>query len=568
MHEESRQCQNCKSAFTIDAADFSFYEKIKVPPPTWCPTCRLQRRLAFFNVFNLYKRPCDLCKENPVSLFAPDAPYTVYCPKCWWSDKWNPLDYGREYDFSRPFFEQFNELFHTVPLLGLNNDLTTNVNSTYNNLSGNLKDCHLLFHADFVENSAYGFHLNHAKDILDSSLVIESELCYDVMHSYKNSRCAGLRSQVTNSIDSYFLKDSFNCQNCFASANLRNKKYYIFNKPYSKEGYFEEIKKWDLGSYRVYQEVKNLAEEHWAKFPPKPAQDDLSVNYSGSHVFQSKNCKQCFEVVGAEDSKYLLLLYNPPIRDCYDVSSWGVNISRLYECTNCGENSSDMKFCHGSGINLFNAEYCELSLGGSHHFGCVSMRKGEHVVLNKRYSKEAYETLRAKIIEHMNNTPYTDKKGRVYRYGEFFPVEMSPFGYNETIASNFSPLSLDGAEENGYGWRVTEKKRHIITVNHDALPDHIKGVSDEILKETIGCKRCGRGFRIIPAELDFLRKMNFPLPRECPFCRIQDKFNQWVKNVRLIPRTCDTCGKSFETKYTVEEAPHILCKECYQQEVA
>jgi hypothetical protein len=30
------ECQNCRKQFTIESDDFAFYEKIKVPPPTWC----------------------------------------------------------------------------------------------------------------------------------------------------------------------------------------------------------------------------------------------------------------------------------------------------------------------------------------------------------------------------------------------------------------------------------------------------------------------------------------------------------------------------------------------------
>jgi len=42
---ETKNCQNCKKDFTIEQDDFSFYEKIKVPPPTFCPECRYKRRI-------------------------------------------------------------------------------------------------------------------------------------------------------------------------------------------------------------------------------------------------------------------------------------------------------------------------------------------------------------------------------------------------------------------------------------------------------------------------------------------------------------------------------------------
>ncbi|OHB22827.1 MAG: hypothetical protein A2939_05625 [Parcubacteria group bacterium RIFCSPLOWO2_01_FULL_48_18] len=567
---EHKICQNCKGEFVIDAQDFLFYEKIEVPAPTFCPQCRLERRLAFLNVFSLYKRPCDLCKKEVISIYAPDAPYTVYCPPCWWSDDWDPLSYGKEYDFFRPFFEQLNELWHQVPLLGLSIDMPALATSPYNNHAGHLKDCYLLFHTDYVEDSAYGYYVFHSKSVFDSSLIDSCEWMYDSMNCWKVNRGIGLVHQVTESVDCYFLRDCRNCQNCFASANLRNKRYYIFNQPYTKEQYFEEIKKWDLGSYAVYQKARRLANEHFKKYVPKARMDDMSVGCTGNYVFESKNCYDCREVIGAEDCKYMLMASQAPIKDSYDVSSWGNNMQFSYECCNTGEDVSDMKFCQEAGLGSHHIEYGKLSSGAAHHFGCVSVRKRDYCILNKQYSKDEFEKLREKIIRHMNEVPYVSKiKGQnsdvgvEYRYGEFLPPELSPFAYNETMANEFFPLSEEEAGVKGYRWRSPEIRQYAVTMTAEKLPDHIKDAPDSILNEIIQCANCSKGFRIIPMELDFLRRMNVPLPRECPFCRVRSKFRQWVKNMTLVKRTCSQCNVGFETSYTKEEYEHILCSKCY-----
>src|SRR3989344_2610300 len=116
MNSETRQCQNCKNQFTIEPEDFNFYEKIKVPAPTFCPECRLKRRLAWRNERAIYKRKCDSTGKEIFSMFHPDAPVKVYEHDYWWSDSWDAIDYGREYDFSKPFFEQFKNLLSQVPL--------------------------------------------------------------------------------------------------------------------------------------------------------------------------------------------------------------------------------------------------------------------------------------------------------------------------------------------------------------------------------------------------------------------------------------------------------------------
>lgn len=563
---ETKVCQNCKNQFTIEPEDFLFYEKIQVPPPTWCPKCRMQRRLAWFNLFNLYRRKCDLCKEEKISMYPPEAPYRVYCPPCWWSDNWDPLSYGRDYDFSRPFLKQFDELLREVPLLSLSIDLQTMREAPFNNLVGHLRNCYLFFWADMCEDSGYGFFVVHCKSVFDSSLIRLSENCYDSMHAFKDYNCVGVDHTI-ESLDCFFLKDSANCQNCFVSANLRNKQYYIFNKGYAKDEYFRELKRWDLGSYKTYQEIKKLAQEHWKQFPPKPRWDEMSVNVTGNYVFESKNCKECFEVVGAEDCKRVFIVTDPPVKDCHDISGWGNNLSLAYDCGIVGEDASDLKFCHDSGIGLYHAEYCKQLFGGSYQFGCVSAKKRTYCILNKEYPAGAFEKLREKIIRHMHDMPYIDKKGRVYRYGEFFPVELSPSAYNETVAQSFLPLSKEQALLQGYRWRDEEAKIYTVTKPASELPDHIKDVPDSILNETIGCAACGKGFKIISAELAFLRRMNLPLPRECPLCRIQKKFSQWVKNLRLFKRTCSKCQAEFETSYPQEEVAEILCKKCYLQAV-
>ncbi|MDI6883331.1 MAG: zinc-ribbon domain containing protein [Patescibacteria group bacterium] len=58
------KCQNCQKEFTIEPDDLEFYAKIKVPPPTWCPECRLVRKLVWRNERIFYKRTCELCGKS------------------------------------------------------------------------------------------------------------------------------------------------------------------------------------------------------------------------------------------------------------------------------------------------------------------------------------------------------------------------------------------------------------------------------------------------------------------------------------------------------------------------
>src|SRR3989344_9292918 len=83
-------CQNCKIGFKIEPDDFSFYEKMQVPPPTFCPHCRLVRRLRMRNERVLFKVQCGLCKKGVITMYNPANNFTIYCNSCYLSDRWDP----------------------------------------------------------------------------------------------------------------------------------------------------------------------------------------------------------------------------------------------------------------------------------------------------------------------------------------------------------------------------------------------------------------------------------------------------------------------------------------------
>ena len=105
MASNTRNCQNCKKDFIIEPDDFSFYEKLKVPPPTFCPECRFRRRMLSTNERVLYRRKCDMTGKTIFSMYHEDVPFPVYHPEAWYGDDWDPYSYGVDYDFSKSFFD-------------------------------------------------------------------------------------------------------------------------------------------------------------------------------------------------------------------------------------------------------------------------------------------------------------------------------------------------------------------------------------------------------------------------------------------------------------------------------
>ena len=212
-------------------------------------------------------------------------------------------------------------------------------------------------------------------------------------------------------------------------------------------------------------------------------------------------------------------------------------------------------------------EYSALCVNCKNCFGCVGLKKKQYCILNKQYTKEKYFELRNKIIEHMNEMPYVDKRGLIYKYGEFFPLEFSSYPYNNSFANLFFPKNKDEIQNSGLVWLESNTKQYPITIFTSDIPDNIKDTNENILKEVIACNTCDRGYKVIKDELDLSKRLGVPLSRQCPFCRINNKLKRWVVQMKQVDRICDKCGINFKTHYTKEEAEIVYCKKCYQQEV-
>jgi hypothetical protein len=100
MNPIMKTCAVSGKAFVIDDYDQAFYTKIGVPLPTLSPLERLRRKMMWRNERTFYHRKCDLCKKQIISIYQPDSPFKIYCSECWWSDKWEPMDYAQSFDFS------------------------------------------------------------------------------------------------------------------------------------------------------------------------------------------------------------------------------------------------------------------------------------------------------------------------------------------------------------------------------------------------------------------------------------------------------------------------------------
>jgi hypothetical protein len=376
-------------------------------------------------------------------------------------------------------------------------------------------------------------------------------------------------------------------------SNLVRKSYCIRNKQYSKEEYKKLIEAVNLGDWNMTVE---LVSEFRSMKENTLGRSVEGFNHSGSignYLTNTKNCKKCFDLLDGEDCSYII--YGSEVKDTMDAYAVYPKTELCYEVVGSGAPTYNAKFSYlpWAGSNL---TYCINAFSGCHNcFGCNHIHNVQYCILNKQYTKEEYENLVPRIIEHMDKMPFKDNQGRIYKYGEFFPMEFSPFAYNEVIAQEYFPLTKEEAINRGYQWRDPDVRDYKITKKSSEIPGDIKNISDSILNEIISCEhegkcseQCTTAFKIVPEELSFYRRMNLSLPRLCPNCRHAGRLKQrnpfklWHRNCQCAGLKSENgvyqntskhqhgegkCSNEFETSYSPERKEMVYCEQCYQSEV-
>ncbi len=540
-------CIKCQQDFVIRDEDRAFYKRFDAPDPEQCPDCRLQHRLNFRNERSLYKRTSSLSGKPLISIYDENSPYKVYAQEEWWSDKWDGMDYGQEFDFNRPFFEQFQELLLKVPRIALFNVNPTN--SEYCQQAYDNKNCYMCNVLTQCQDCMYITHSNTINDSFDCSLIQFSELCYECLDSDKLYGCIGCQS-CQNSSSLWFCYDCIGCQNCVGCYGLRNKQYHIMNVKYSREEYEEKLKKLQLGKHSSLLNAKNYFIQ-FAKGLANRANRNLNAqDCTGNYLINCHKCFNCYDCFDLQDCANSTWIFNS--HDCHDVYGLGGG-----------------EWCYqGLGIEKVNnvafstfvsdgsdAMYSDCSFYCHDIFGCAGIRSKRNCILNKQYSKEEYESLRARIIEHMKKTG---------EWGQFFPVTLSPFAYNETAANYRFPLGRDEAAKQGFRWREVDKRDFL--ENGFELPDDVGATDASVCAQTCSCIDCKKAFKIPEKELVFHKRMNIALSRKCYDCRFMDRFKLRNPN-KLYQRACGECGVAIETTFAPDRPEKIICEACYAKTV-
>ena len=553
---EAKKCKNCGIDFNITDKDILMlndlspvidWGKFSLPNPTFCPDCRLQRKLTFRNDKKLYKRKCDFTGKTIISMYSPECEVKIYDKDIRHSDKRDPLDYWLDIDFDKSFFDQFKQLYHSVPQSSLINEESEN--SDYCQHCANMKWCYLVHWSANVQDSYYWYRIVDCNNVYDSTRINRSSNIYQSL-DIDDSSSLFFSQNCKNCFNSWYLYNCIWCQDCFACVNLVNASYCIENKQYTKEDYHKKI------ALLKNEYNSGLFKEFYLTFPHKNLDIIWSENVTWDNIQNSQNIDWSFNIHNCENIRYWWDLYNKMelVMDCF-AGYWPA--TKIYESVAAwigSYNNYFLYYCYP----CWDAYYSIWCFNCKHIFLCNWLQNKEYCILNKQYTKEEYKIIIPQIIRAM----------MVFKeWWEFFPASISLFSYNETIAQEHFPFSKQEAINKWFKRSDYESPiPNVVKVYKKSDIEALIGLDDDILNYTIECEVTWRPFRIIKKELDFYRKYKLCLPTKHPDIRHQERLSQ--KNPRkLRDKKCDKCWVDIKTTYSPDRSEVIYCEWCYNQEI-
>ncbi len=529
----------------------------------FCPQCREMRRLAFRNERNLFKRKCDSTGELIWSTYTETSPFKIFSKEVWWGDSWEATEYGRDFDFGKPFFQQFYDLMLDVPRPSLIQN--QNKNSDYSHGSASNNDCYMVFMANRNVNCHYGSFFG-SKDSMDCDEVYNCELCYDCLYCIDCHSVVG-SEYCTNSSNVYFSSNLINCHNCIFCFGLRDKKNCIFNTEVSPEVFANFIMQRQLFRRKLYQKAKEMYQMFLETAPQRFMYILKSENCTGDRIVNSKDCENCYSA----ENTIACSNMGASIFDAKDsMDCWAVahGVQKCYESQSIL--NGGFNFVVNQLINSSNCLYCDNCYDCQDCFGCVGLKNKKYHIFNKAYSPEDYKTLKVKLIQHLKAHN---------EWGHFFPMWMSPYDLNDTVAFFYYPLKPQAYAEivklheklwppskqysisNLWNKECRVKKQEKMVQPTDSI---FEAKSEEVLSTVYTDAKTKEPYQIMGRELAFYQKMKLPIPGVGYKTRCLERLGRYNER-KLFNRNCHKCGKNMKTAFKPDSPYIVFCEDCFQK---
>ena len=520
------------------------------PTPNTSTRERFRQRLTHFNQLNVYLRNCDATGKRMLSLFSPLVRFPVYDNEYWWSDAWESTEYGRDYDFNRPFFDQYLELRDRVPHIARAE--SNNENCDYCNNVDHNKDCYLIFNTTTAEGCMYGENVSYCRDCIDCTQCKRSELCYECTLCID---CYDVRyaENCTSCSESRFLRNCRSCKHCFGCVNLYRKEYCVFNKQLSKREYADYTARIDLSSYEQVHSFQAAYEKACRSFPIPHQISRQAENATGNILFNVKDVHDSYLIFDGAENLASCFNLEGPVKDCLEHNGFGLGCELMYQCVRCGLNCFGLSFCLQCAASS-NLLYCSRLQESEHCFGCASMHRARYYcILNKPYTEKEYFKLLPRIIEHMKRTG---------EWGQFFPATHSAIPYNHSLAQRYFPITEASAVASGLLWYEREPLAQKNALPAANLPDRAPQQSENILSLSMGN---GRPFLISTRELALYHERGIPLPRISYEERLERRAGL-LGGIGLDEVRCEKSGQRLQSAYHDKSFSAVWEKSLFEKE--
>lgn len=495
----NHSCSITGSRFTISESESRLLEHFGLPLPERSAFERWLYAVGQSTPFVFRKVVCPATNQPILSRWSESGKIRGVSPEWFWSDECDNTSVGQDFDFTRPFFEQFCEVAANSYAPSMTRYSCEN--SPYVNASHGLKDCHLCFACASLQDSLYCVLCTQSKDLLFCSGVTHSELSYWCLDSTRLYGCRYVQDSE-GCTNCYFSTDCIGCSNCFQCHGLRQASngYYVRNQSVTREVWEQTLQEAQFGSYAAEQFTRDEAARFFADLPSYPhsfGNEECSEIYRVSnsktthHAMYCRNCHDCSGVIFSSNCK-----------DCHS-TVWGRDCEGCYYVIGA-DRAFDCMYCDGLAGGGRNQAYCFCcSNGCTDVFGCFFLKKKSYCILNKQYTPQAYAELRPKIIDHMRSTG---------ECGAWFPPEFYSVPYNQSWAQFFL-AELDEQQILARGLGVAAAEPFRATTSSVELPDHIEQTDEAICGKELACLKTSRPYSLSKQELAALKKHLAPVPR-------------------------------------------------------
>lgn len=537
-----RVCPISGETWEMTEEELKWMRKFSVPPSDLHPMVR-RRWLNGFNLgVEMWRNKDMLTGESILSYVHPDNPIPVVKDKSWFEQDWSKE--AIDLDTSKPFFDQMRELVFKVPVPALRS-----YNPPINSVGASfisVEDSFMVFAGvKDTKRSGYGWLLNDIENCQDLFSAYSSRYSFSINHCERLHNCR-VALQSFDCLNSSFLFDCRNCEDCFGGFNLRNRKFVFWGEQLTEEEYRKRVAEIDLTSHKTFSEQKDRYINYLAKEAIWPENFNVQTeDCTGDYIVKSVRCHDGHTLKDAKDLYQCQLSHSNCEQSAY--TSGFANSSDMYMCAGI-TNSSDCKFCSSSSA-CQNSEYLFSCRDCESCFGCVGLRNKKFCILNKQYTEEEYW----KKVDEI--------KTSMVEYGTMLPADFSPAGFEfaSDIFFDYPKKELEALKAPHFDPNVGSVQDTAGMMDPESLPDRLEDCEEFVGKPLLD-KELNRAFAVRKDDYAFYKKLGLPFPRRHYIDRLK-KLARLASTFEMTDATCQKCEKEIRV------AEHLRFKErkmyCY-----